>query len=119
MENEKGRSYSGSNRSIRNSNKTLWQMDREVRLGIDDWRITETMFTWIEQNNTESTGYEIRKKELQYLTQATISNTTGGCSVEYLVENKRNNNINNTNTSLCQGAVMASLLGSNKVISAH
>lgn len=119
MGNEKGRSYSGSNKSIRNSNKTLWEMDTEVRLGIDDWRITETIFTWIDQNNTESTGYEIRKKELKYLTQATISNTTGGGSVEFLVENKRNNNINNTNTSLCQGAVMASLLGSNKVISAH
>lgn len=35
LENDKGRSYRGRKRSIRNSNKTLWEIDREIKLGLD------------------------------------------------------------------------------------
>ena len=71
LENEKGRSYTDRNRGIRNSNKTLWETDREIRLGLNDCSITETLFTWNGENNTESAGCEvrIRKKKLQYLRQ--------------------------------------------------
>ena len=63
LENEEIRCYIGSNRAIRNGNKTLWEMDREIRLGFDDWSITETLFTWNGENNTESVGYEMKKKK--------------------------------------------------------
>ena len=46
----------------RASNKALWEMDREIRLGLDDWRITEDLFTWSRENNTECVGYEIKKR---------------------------------------------------------
>ena len=70
LENEKGRSYTGSDRGIRNYNKALWEVDRENRLGLDDWSITEAVFTWNGENDTESVGYEKRKKKkLQYLKQ--------------------------------------------------
>ena len=62
--NKECRSYtSSSNRGIRNSNKALWEMDREVRLGLDDWSITEALFTWNGENNTKSVGYEMTKKK--------------------------------------------------------
>ena len=48
-------------------------MDREIRLGIDDWRITEDLFTWNKENNMESVRYEMRKKK------AAASKTTGWC----------------------------------------
>ena len=44
-------------------------MDKEIRLGFDDWSITEALFTWNDENNTVSVGYEMRKKKLQYLRQ--------------------------------------------------
>ena len=37
-------------------------MDRKIRLGLDYRSITEVLFTWIGQNNTESVGYEMKKK---------------------------------------------------------
>ena len=49
-----------------NSNKALWKMHRKIRLGHDDWSITETLFTWNDENNLESVGYEMKKKP-QYL----------------------------------------------------
>ena len=36
-------------------------MDREIRSGLDDWSITEALFTWNGENNTESGGYEMKK----------------------------------------------------------
>ena len=47
LENEEGRSYTGSNRGIRNSNKALWKMDREIRLGLDDTFITIRENHWL------------------------------------------------------------------------
>ena len=48
-------------------------MDREIRLGFDDLSITKALFTWNGENNTESVGYEMKKKKkrekLQYLRQ--------------------------------------------------
>ena len=61
LENEECRSDTGSNRGIRNGNKTLREMEREIRLGLDDWNITEALFTWNGENNTESVGYEVKK----------------------------------------------------------
>ena len=54
--NEKGKIYNGSNRVIRNSNKALWEMDREIRLELHDWSITEALSTWNGENNTKSVG---------------------------------------------------------------
>ena len=48
-------------------------MDREIRLGIDDWHITEALFTWDNENNMENFGYEMRKNK------ATTSKATGWC----------------------------------------
>ena len=62
LENEKGRSYTGSNMGIRKSNIPLWEMDREIRFGLDNWNITEALFTWNDQNNMESVGYEMGKR---------------------------------------------------------
>ena len=44
-------------------------MDTEIRLAVPDQRITEALFTWNCQNNTESVGYEMKKIKLQYLRQ--------------------------------------------------
>ena len=45
-------------------------MDREIGLELDDWSIIGALFTWNDENNTESIGYEMRKKKkLQYLRQ--------------------------------------------------
>ena len=63
LENEKGRSYTCRNWGIRNSNKALWEMDIEIRFGLDDWSITEALFTWNGENNTKSVGYEMTKKK--------------------------------------------------------
>ena len=49
-------------------------MDREIGLGLDDWRITKTLFTWYGENNTESVRYKMKKKH-----NATIPKTTGLC----------------------------------------
>ena len=46
-------------------------MDRETRLGLDDLSIREAFFTDGE-NNTESVGYEMKKKKLQYLRQLVV-----------------------------------------------
>ena len=62
LENKKGRSYTSSDREIRNSNKALWKMDREIRLGLYDRSITEALFTWNDENNTKSVGYEMKRK---------------------------------------------------------
>ena len=48
-------------------------MDREIKVGLDNWRITEDLLTWNDQNNTESVGYEMRKKN-----EATLAKTTSG-----------------------------------------
>ena len=42
-------------------------MDRKIRHGLDYRSITEVLFTWIGQNNTESVGYEMKKKKAQGL----------------------------------------------------
>ena len=70
-ENEKSRDYTGRNRSIGKSNKTLWELDSEITLGLEDWSIREALFTWNDQNNTESVRYEMKKNE------ATIPKKTG------------------------------------------
>ena len=44
-------------------------MDTEIRLAVPDQRITEALFTWNCQNNTENVGYEMKKIKLQYLRQ--------------------------------------------------
>ena len=44
-------------------------MDKEITLGFDDWSITEALFTWNDENNMVSVGYEMGKKKLQYLRQ--------------------------------------------------
>ena len=62
LENEKGRSYTGSNMDIRKSNIPFWEMDREIRFGLDNLNITEALFTWNDQNNMESVGYEMGKR---------------------------------------------------------
>ena len=76
-------------------------MDRKIRLGLDYRSITEVLFTWIGQNNTESVGYEMKKK-------GSGPKITGWCprAVAILPGNnirsksKRNNdNINNNNSS--------------------
>ena len=63
MENEKSWSYTGSNKSIRNNNKTLWEMDKEIRLILDNLSITGALVTWNDQNNMESVGYEMKKRK--------------------------------------------------------
>ena len=60
LENDKGRSYIGSNSSIWNSNKALWEIDREIMLGLDNWSISEASFTWNSENSTKSVGYEMK-----------------------------------------------------------
>ena len=37
-------------------------MNREIKVGFDNWRITEDLITW-NDHNTESVGYEMRKKK--------------------------------------------------------
>ena len=56
MENEKGKSYTGSKKGIRNSDKALWETDTEIGLGLDNRSIT-ALFTW----NSKWIWYE--KKE--------------------------------------------------------
>ena len=68
-------SYTGSDRRIRNSNKTLWEMERKIRLGLGDWSIAKALFTWNGKNNTEVT-YEMRKNN-----EATIPKKTDWCPV--------------------------------------
>ena len=36
-------------------------MDREIRLELHDWSITEALSTWNGENNTKSVGYEMKK----------------------------------------------------------
>ena len=68
-------SYTGSDRRIRNSNKTLWEMERKIRLGLGDWSIAKALFTWNGKNNTE-VKYEMRKNN-----EATIPKKTDWCPV--------------------------------------
>ena len=44
------------------SNKALWEMDREIRLGLDNWSITKALLTWNGENNMKSVRYETYKK---------------------------------------------------------
>ena len=81
MEIDKGRSDTDSNRGIKNGTKALWETDREIRLGLDDWSITESLFTCNSENNTKSVGYEMKtiKKWCYKKKDSTIHKTTGWC----------------------------------------
>ena len=56
-------------------------MDRKIWFGLDDWSITEALFTWNGENNTKSIGYEMtkNKKNEKKQKEATIPETTGRC----------------------------------------
>ena len=99
LENEKGRSYTSSHRDIRNSNKALWEMDREIRIGLDDWSITEALLNWNSEIKTEIVGYEIKKWK-----KATIPKTNGWhfcreITSDLWVKKKKNHNHNNNNNN--------------------
>ena len=49
-----------------------FRIDREIWIGLDNWNITEALFTWNGQNNTESVGYKTRQKN-----EAAKHKTTG------------------------------------------
>ena len=88
---------------IRISKYALCEMDREIRLGLDNRSIAEALFTWNGQNNMECVAYEMRKK----LNEATITKTTGWCPLLWHfcqeiisglgIEEVNNNNNNNNN----------------------
>ena len=50
-------------------------MDIEIRLVLDDCSNTKALFTCNGENNTESVGYEMKKKKKK----ATIPKTTNWC----------------------------------------
>ena len=60
-------------------------MDREIRLGLDDWSITEALFTWNGENNTKSVGHKMKKIK-KNKKNATIPKETVGiryCGIFY------------------------------------
>ena len=111
LKRKKKKNYSELNYKIRK----IWEMRKveviEVVIGtlgkvtthFDKWKPcllgTEALFTWFGENNTESVGYEMRKKE------ATLPKTTSSCTLLSLSlpgnnirhESKRSNDNKNNN----------------------
>ena len=85
-----------------NSNDGLWEMNREIRLGLDDWSITEALFTWNVKNNTKTVGYEnaifyqVITSDLRVLNNDNNDNNTDNYNNSNANNSgNNNNNINN------------------------
>ena len=53
-------------------------MDREIRLELHDWSITEALSTWNGENNAKSVGYEMKKMKKNEK-KASIPTTSSWC----------------------------------------